>query len=122
MLKFAGGTFSDTNLAAFIQQAEEYRNQKELSDQVFKVLNILWATHPFPVIRVAEMRSWFESGAYERILGGDYHQRGEPAKPYREDVDEAARTYRESAKETFGQAAGAARKMVDSFREGFGKS
>jgi Zn-dependent protease with chaperone function len=122
MLKFAGGSFSDTNLAAFIEQAEEYRAQSELSDQVFKVLNLLWATHPFPVIRVAEIRAWFDSGAYERILGGDYHQRGEPAAPYREDVDAAARSYRESARETFGPAAGAARKVVDSFRSGFGKS
>jgi Zn-dependent protease with chaperone function len=121
MLKFAGGTFSDTNLAAFVQQAEEYRDQRDLSDQVLKVLNILWATHPFPVIRVAEMRNWFESGAYERIMSGEYRRRGEPDAPYREDMEEAAKSYRDSAKESFGQAADAARKVVDSFRAGFGR-
>ena len=122
MLKFAGGSFSDTNLAAFVEQAEEYRQQDDLSDQVMKILNVLWSTHPVPVIRVAEMRNWFESGAYERIVGGEYRRRGEPDAPYREDVQEAAKSYRESAKETFGDAAEKARKVVDSFRSGFGRS
>jgi len=121
MLQFAGGTFSETNLAAFVEQAEEYRESSDLTDQVFKVLNVLWVTHPFPVIRVAEMRNWFESGAYDRIMAGEYRRRGEPDQPYRDDVKEAASSYRESAKETFGQAADAAKKVVDSFRSGFNR-
>ncbi|HEX8359276.1 MAG TPA: M48 family metallopeptidase [Longimicrobium sp.] len=121
MLKFAGGASSSANLAEFIRQSEEYREEGELADQVFKVLNVLGSTHPFPVIRVAEMRSWFESGAYERIIAGEYRRRGEPDAPYREDLSEAARAYRESARDTFGQATGAARRVVDSFRSGFGR-
>ncbi|HEX5870280.1 MAG TPA: M48 family metallopeptidase, partial [Longimicrobium sp.] len=78
MLKFAGGKTDETNLADFIAQAEEYRETGDLADQVFKVLNVLAFTHPAPVIRVAEMRNWFESGAYERILAGDFRRRGEP--------------------------------------------
>jgi hypothetical protein len=121
MLKFAGGASSSANLAEFIRQSEEYREEGELADQVFKVLNVLGSTHPFPVIRVAEMRSWFESGAYERIIAGEYRRRGEPDAPYREDLSEAARAYRESARDTFGQATDAARRVVDSFRSGFGR-
>ncbi len=122
MLKFAGGDGSpQTNMADFIRQADEYRESGDLADQVFKVLNVLGATHPFPVIRVAEMRSWFESGAYDRILAGEYRRRGEPESSYREDVAAAAQSYRESAKETFGQAAEGARRVVDSFRAGFNR-
>ena len=121
MLKFAGGTFTETNLAAFIEQAEEYRGQNELSDQVFKVMNLLRFTHPFPVIRVAEMRNWFESGAYERIMAGDYRRRSDPEPSYRDDVQEAAKSYSDSAKEAFGDAADKARKMVDGFRAGFNR-
>jgi Zn-dependent protease with chaperone function len=121
MLQFAGGTFSETNLADFVAQAEEYREASDLTDQVFKVLNLLWVTHPFPVIRVAEMRTWFESGAYERIMAGEYRRRGEPDAPYKDDVREAASAYRQGAKETFGQAAEAAKKVVDSFRSGFNR-
>ena len=122
MLKFAGGSFAaQTNLNDFIQQAEEYREGGDIADQIFKVLNVLGATHPFPVIRVAEMRNWFETGDYERIVGGDYRRRGETETPYREDVAAAANAYRQTARETFGQAADAARKVVESFRSGFNR-
>ncbi|MBD0320945.1 MAG: M48 family metallopeptidase, partial [Gemmatimonadetes bacterium] len=121
MLKFAGGSSPEANLADFVKQSDGYREAGDLGDQVYKVLNVLGATHPFPVIRVAEMRSWFESGAYERIIAGEYRRRGEAEAPYREDLSEAARAYRESARETFGQATDAARRVVDSFRSGFGR-
>ena len=120
MLKFAGGKADQTNLADFISQAEEYREPGDLADQVFKVLNVLALTHPAPVIRVAEMRNWFESGAYERILAGDYRRRGEAEPSYAEDVAAAAASYRESARDAFGNAQQAARRVVDSFRQGFG--
>lgn len=120
MLKFAGGTTDDTNLADFIAQAEEYRETGDLADQVFKVLNVLALTHPAPVIRVAEMRNWFESGAYERVLAGEYRRRGEPEPSYAEDLAAAAASYRESARDAFGNAQQAARRVMDSFRQGFG--
>jgi Zn-dependent protease with chaperone function len=120
MLKFAGGHADQTNLADFIAQAEEYRETGDLADQVFKVLNVLALTHPAPVIRVAEMRNWFESGAYERVLAGEYRRRGEPEPGYAEDIAAAAASYRESARDAFGNASQAARRVVDSFRQGFG--
>ncbi|HYW05946.1 MAG TPA: M48 family metallopeptidase [Longimicrobium sp.] len=122
MLKFAGGSSGESNLADFIVQADDYRATGDIADQVYKVLNLLGSTHPFPVIRVAEMRSWFESGAYERIIAGEYRRRGDADTPYREDVAEAARAYTDAARETFGQAGDAARRVVDSFRGGFGRS
>jgi Zn-dependent protease with chaperone function len=122
MLKFAGGgNEQQTNLAEFIKQAEEYREQGDLVDQVLKVLNTLDLSHPFPVIRVAEMRSWMETGAYDRILRGEYHRRGEPDPGYRHDLDEAMASYGDSARQTFGQATDAARKVVDSFWNGFNR-
>jgi Zn-dependent protease with chaperone function len=121
MLKFAGGTLGDANLAEFIRQSDEYREPGDLGDEIYKVLNLLGMTHPFPVLRVAEQRNWFESGAYERIIAGEYQRRGEDPPPYSEDFAEASKSYRESAKETFGQAADAARKVVDGFRSGFNR-
>ena len=120
MLKFAGGHAGETNLTDFIAQAEEYRETGDLADQVFKVLNVLALTHPAPVIRVAEMRNWFESGGYERVLAGEYRRRGEPEPGYAEDIAAAAASYRESARDAFGNAQQAARRVVDSFRQGFG--
>lgn len=123
MLKLAGGGRSgETQLAEFIRQADDYRRSGDLADQVFKVLNILGATHPFPVIRVAELRDWFESGDYDRILRGEYPRRGEAAPPYAEDISAAARSYAAEAKESLGQASDAARRVVDAFRTGFNRS
>lgn len=119
MLKLAGGDRADeSNLAEFIRQADEYRDTGDLADQVFKVLNVLGADHPFPVMRVAELRDWFEIGAYDRVMRGEYIRRGEEQRPYREDVAAAARAYREAARTTFGAAGDAARRVVDSFRAG----
>ncbi len=117
MLKFAGGgDGAETNLPEFLRQADDYRASGDLADQVFKVLNLLGADHPFPVLRVAELRDWLESGAYERILHGEYRRRGEPEPAYLDDLTAAGRSYAQSARSTFGDAAGAARRMVDSFR------
>ena len=120
MLKFAGGNTSETNLADFIRQAEEYREPGDLADQVFKVLNVLALTHPAPVIRVAEMRTWFESGDYERIVAGEYRRRGEAEAAYAEDLTAAAQSYRSQARDAFAGAQEAARRVMDSFRQGFG--
>jgi Zn-dependent protease with chaperone function len=115
MMKFAGGGMNEhTNLPEFIRQADEYRVGGDLGDQIFKVLNLIGANHPFPVLRVAEMRDWFESGAYERILHGEYRRRGEPDPSYFEDLSAAGRSYADGARETFGIAADAARRMMDS--------
>jgi Zn-dependent protease with chaperone function len=120
MLKFAGGgRKGEANLPEFIQQADAYRQGGDLADQVFKVLNLLGADHPFPVLRVAEMRDWFESGAYERILRGEYVHRGEASRPYGEDLNAAGRAYADQAKQTLNTATEAARRVVDSFKTGF---
>jgi Zn-dependent protease with chaperone function len=114
MLKLAGGgSADDTSLGEFIQQADAYRQGGDLADQIFKVLNILGADHPFPVLRVAEMRDWFDSGAYERILRGEYARRGEPDTSAFEDLSAATRSYAESARSTIDTAAEAARRMFN---------
>jgi Zn-dependent protease with chaperone function len=122
MLKLAGGgAASETNLPEFIRQADEYRQGGDLADQVFKVLNLLGARHPFPVLRVAELRDWYEAGEYDRILRGEYQRRGAEEHPYTEDLAAAARAYAADARETFDTATAAARRFVNSFWTGFNR-
>ncbi len=114
MLKMAGGGDDDEmNLDEFIIQAEEYRESGDVADQVFKVLNLMGQSHPFYVLRVAEIRSWIEEGEYDRILRGEYQHRGEPDPAYNEDLRDAAQAYAQGAKDLFGQMAGAAKRMAD---------
>ena len=120
MLKMAGGGSDEqTSLPEFIRQAEEYRESGDLADQVFKVLNVIMETHPFWVLRVAELRAWIESGAYDRVLRGEYQRRGEPDPAYAEDLSEAANAYGKGAKEMLDQMAGAARRVGESFLDNF---
>ena len=120
MLKMAGGGTSDeTNLQEFIVQAEEYQQGGDVTDQVFKVLNLLFQTHPFYVLRVSELRAWIESGDYDRIIRGEYARRGEPDPAIAEDLKEAASGYAEGAKDFLDTVADAAKQAGSDFMSGF---
>lgn len=120
-MRLAGGGIEDENdLNEFLEQAEQYRQTGDVADVVFKVLNLLGTTHPFHVLRAAEIRDWIEAGEYDRVLRGEYRRRGDAYEPWRTDAAEAARSYREDAQNLarqFGQAARNARdKFTDQFR------
>ncbi len=119
MLKMAGGgSDEETNLQEFIVQAEDYQVGGDVADQVFKILNLMGATHPFWTLRVSELRSWIESGSYDRILRGEYARRAEPDRAYQEDLQEAANAYAEGARDILDQMTAATRKMGESFMSG----
>jgi Zn-dependent protease with chaperone function len=117
-LKLAGGgSAEETDLNAFLQQADEYRSEGDLADSVFKILNLMGTTHPFHTLRAAELRDWIESGDYERILRGEYQRRSAPKQPYIDDLKQASRSYQEGAREVFDQVADGARDAADRVRK-----
>ena len=120
MLKMAGGATADdeTSLSEFLVQADQYRESGDVADQVFKVLNVLGRTHPFHVLRVAELRDWVESGEYDRIVRGEYTRRGEPDPAYQDDLSAAAAAYAEGAKEFLDSISDAARRAGSDFLSG----
>jgi Zn-dependent protease with chaperone function len=104
LMRIAGGSRGeDLDLDAFIAQSDEYRDDKDTIAGIYKVLAALGSTHPFAVVRVAELRDWIESGDYQRIVDGDYRTpEVDDQTPYTDDVGDAAAGY-----------AGGARKLVD---------
>jgi len=77
LMRMSGGDNpSDLNINDFFLQANEYEKSKGLLDGIHKVLNTVWTSHPFPVIRLTELRNWIASGEYSKIIGGDYQKRG----------------------------------------------
>jgi Zn-dependent protease with chaperone function len=77
-MKLAGGGNTDQmNVDEFLLQAEEYRAGGTVVDSVLKLFRLLARTHPFPVLRLAELKKWTDAGEYDRILGGDYALREE---------------------------------------------
>jgi len=60
---------------AYMEQARAYQNAGTM-EQIGKILVfLLWSstyTHPMPVYRTQELERWVLSGAFERIMSGDY--------------------------------------------------
>lgn len=96
-MKMAGGSHLDQmSVEAFREQAAEYENVGDLRDNVLKLLMLSRTTHPFPVLRLAELTRWVESGTYDRILDGDYPRRSDDDDAaLREDIASTAEAYRQ---------------------------
>jgi len=101
-MKLAGGPHIDEmNLDEFLRQADEYEAGGDVLDSVFKLLNIVAQSHPFPVLRVAELKRWVDRGDYARVLSGDYPRRTEdPQVSILEELRSSARSYREQYDES----------------------
>lgn len=92
-----GGDLSEVDTTAFLEQAAEYERSGDLRDSVLKLLLVAFRSHPMPVARAVEIRHWVDSGAYQRILSGEYPRREDDATAsVSEDVKQAAESYRES--------------------------
>ncbi|MBB5918568.1 Zn-dependent protease with chaperone function [Nocardia transvalensis] len=97
-MKLAGGAMvTEMNHAAFLQQADDYDRTGDLRDGVLKLLNLELRTHPFSVLRAAELRRWITSGEYDRILDGRYPLREHDRQTrITDEIRAAARSYREN--------------------------
>ena len=97
-MKLAGGAqLSELNPDAFREQAHEYDAVPDLRDSILKILQLQGNTHPFAVVRFAELDYWATHGEYERILGGDYPRRqADAGASVGDEVKNAARSYQDS--------------------------
>jgi hypothetical protein len=115
LMKTAGGEdLSQMNLNDFFLQAWEYDNQKSLLDGISKLLNTVGESHPFPVIRLQELRSWAASGQYKAILDGAYVKRGAESTGPAEDVKAGFDYYRSSLEQNNDPLVKAVRNVGDS--------
>jgi Zn-dependent protease with chaperone function len=98
LMKLAGGAqLSELNPDAFREQAHEYDAVPDLRDSILKILQLQGTTHPFAVVRFAELDYWATHGEYERILGGDYPRREDDGNAsVGEEVRNAAKSYQDS--------------------------
>jgi Zn-dependent protease with chaperone function len=98
LMKTAGGSrLAEMNTDAFHEQAHEYDAVPDLRDSLLKLLQLQGMTHPFAVVRFAELDHWATSGEYERILGGDYPRRDtDRTASVGEEIRNAAKAYQDS--------------------------
>lgn len=92
----SGGHLADLDPTSFLAQGQEYQ-KTNLRDSVLKLLMVENTTHPFAVVRAAELRRWIDSGEYTRMVSGGYPRRSDDADAAMSDAaKEAARSYGES--------------------------
>jgi Zn-dependent protease with chaperone function len=98
LMKLAGGAYmSELNADAFHEQAHEYDAVPDVREGLLKLLQLQGQTHPFAVIRFAELDRWVDDGEYARILAGNYPRRDDDGSAsVGEEVRSAARAYQES--------------------------
>ena len=113
LLTLAAGTAATRlNLEAFIEQGLEYSTSNGVHNRANRVLTTIGSTHPVPVQRVRSLMDWVQTGAYDRIIGGEYLRRGEEAA-FRAEVDDAALRYAEYIEEMASETETALQEMVD---------
>jgi Zn-dependent protease with chaperone function len=116
LMKLAGGSrLSELNSDAFMEQAHDYDAVPDVRDGLLKILQLQGNTHPFAVVRFAELNRWVDSGEYERILAGDYPRRDtDSTATIGEEIRNAAKSYQESWNRTEDPLVGMFRGAADS--------
>ncbi len=100
LMKLAGG--SDTgemNLSELFTQAEDYEKGRDILDSVYKILNSIGSSHPFPIVRLKEINLWHADGGYGGIMAGNYKKRGqEDPFDFGKDAEKVKAAYEEEMK------------------------
>ena len=118
-LASGSGDLSELDQTSFFAQGQEYLDATDLRDSVLKLLIVEKNTHPFAVVRAAELRRWVDSGEYTQILAGTYPRRDEDAGA---SMSEAAKEAADSYTEAFKTSQDALGKLVHDVAGLFGSA
>src|SRR5258706_3541293 len=116
LMKLAGGPqLAELSHDAFVEQAREYDAVPDVREGLIKLLQLIGTTHPFAVVRFAEIDRWASEGEYNAILAGNYPRRdSDRGASVGAQVKSAAKSYQESwnrsADPLIGAVRGAARR------------
>ncbi len=125
LMKMSGGNFvGEMSINDFFNQAAEYDQNTAFLDNLYKLLNTMNQSHPFSVIRLKEMKTWASSGAYEKIMAGDYVRRGQEKEDVKEAVNETVSSYgpkSQEGKDAFDQTISTLKSGADKVVEAVGK-
>jgi Zn-dependent protease with chaperone function len=99
MVIAAGAEAANLDLDVFMKQGEDYRVKASPFDRFSRLLSDLNLSHPMSVQRVHELMEWVRSGAYDRIVDGEYVTRDEPVNP-RAEAGDAVSHYGERFRNT----------------------
>ncbi len=98
LMKIAGGSrISELSPDEFLRQAHEYDAVPDVREGLLKMIQMQGTTHPFAVVRFAELDHWVAEGDYETILAGNYPRREDDSDAkIGDEFVAAAKAYQES--------------------------
>jgi Zn-dependent protease with chaperone function len=98
LMKLAGGHhLAEFSSDEFHRQAREYDAVPDIRDSLLKLLQMQGATHPFAVVRFADLDRWADEGEYRDILAGRYPRREDDSDAsVGDEFKNAAKSYQES--------------------------
>ena len=115
LMKTAGGaSMAELSHDAFHQQAHEYDAVPDVRDGLLKLLQLQGNTHPFAVIRFAELDRWAAEGDYRTILSGTSPRREDDRDAsVSEEAKAAAKSYQDSWSRSADPLIGAVRGVAE---------
>lgn len=76
LMKLAGGSakvYEQFNREEFLRQADNYTELDQSTlNQFYKLLQVIFRSHPFPALRAREVNEWSKSTEYKNIMDGIY--------------------------------------------------
>ncbi len=116
LMKLAGGPqLAELSADAFLEQAREYDAVPDVREGLIKLLQLQGTTHPFAVVRFAELDRWASDGDYTSILAGNYPRRDEDRDTsVGEEFRSAAKSYQDSWSRSADPLIGAVRGVAGS--------
>ncbi len=116
LMKMAGGkSLSQLSSDEFHKQAREYDAVPDVRESLLKLLQLQGTTHPFAVIRFAELDRWASEGDYRDILAGHYPRREDDREAsVGEEAKNAAKSYQDSWNRSADPLVGAVRGVANS--------
>jgi Zn-dependent protease with chaperone function len=128
LMKTAGGPYlAELSPDAFLEQAREYDAVPDVREGLIKLLQLQGTTHPFAVVRFAELDRWASEGDYAGILAGNYPLRDSDrdasvgdefrsaAKSYQESWNRSADPLIGAVRGVAGSAVGAGERLMNRF-------
>jgi len=67
----------------FMEQARQFESIDGGSDKFWKAISIMSSTHPWTVMRAAELQKWIDSGDYNKVLKRQTKKSAVPSGPSR---------------------------------------
>jgi Zn-dependent protease with chaperone function len=119
LMKMAGGRrMAELSHDEFHRQAREYDAVPDVRESLLKLLQLQGTTHPFAVVRFAELDRWADDGEYRAILAGNYPRREDDSETsVGDEFRSAAKSYQDSWNRSADPLIGAVRGVANGAAE-----